>query len=56
MAEVARSGAAEDAKQALVLEHLPRVKQIALHLAARLPASVDTDDLIQVGLIGGDDS
>ncbi len=52
MAEVARSGAAEDAKQALVLEHLPRVKQIALHLAARLPASVDTDDLIQVGLIG----
>ena len=52
MAEVARSGAAGDAKQALVLEHLPRVKQIALHLAARLPASVDTDDLIQVGLIG----
>jgi RNA polymerase sigma factor for flagellar operon FliA len=52
MAEAARSGTAGAAKQALVLEHLPRVKQIALHLAARLPASVDTDDLIQVGLIG----
>jgi len=52
MAEVASAGAVGDAKQALVLEHLPRVKQIALHLAARLPASVDTDDLIQVGLIG----
>jgi len=52
MAEVASAGAAGDPKQALVLEHLPRVKQIALHLAARLPASVDTDDLIQVGLIG----
>jgi RNA polymerase sigma factor for flagellar operon FliA len=52
MAEVASAGAVGDPKQALVLEHLPRVKQIALHLAARLPASVDTDDLIQVGLIG----
>lgn len=36
----------------LVQQHLPQVKQIALHLAARLPASVDTDDLMQVGLIG----
>jgi RNA polymerase sigma factor for flagellar operon FliA len=52
MAEVASAGAVGDPKQALVLEHLPRVKQITLHLAARLPASVDTDDLIQVGLIG----
>ncbi len=32
--------------------HLPLVKQIALRLAARLPASVELDDLMQAGLLG----
>ncbi|MBM70488.1 MAG: RNA polymerase sigma factor FliA [Haliea sp.] len=36
----------------LVREYLPLVKQIALRLAARLPASVELDDLMQAGLIG----
>ena len=36
----------------LVTEHLGLVKRIAHHLAARLPASVDIDDLIQSGMIG----
>jgi RNA polymerase sigma factor for flagellar operon FliA len=36
----------------LVREHLPLVRQIALHLSARLPAAVELDDLMQVGLIG----
>jgi len=36
----------------LVLHYLPLVKQIALHLAGRLPPSVDLDDLMQIGLIG----
>src|SRR5690606_10857770 len=30
----------------------PMVKRMAHHLAARLPASVQVDDLIQAGLIG----
>ncbi len=36
----------------LVKQYLPLVKRIAYHLMARLPASVEVDDLIQVGLIG----
>jgi len=36
----------------LVMEHAPLVKRIAYHLMARLPSSVQVDDLIQVGLIG----
>lgn len=35
-----------------VLEHAELVRRIAHHLAARLPASVDVDDLIQAGMIG----
>lgn len=36
----------------LIKQYLPLVKRIAYHLMARLPASVEVDDLIQVGLIG----
>lgn len=36
----------------LVLKHAGLVKRIAYHLAARLPSSVDVDDLIQAGMIG----
>ena len=32
--------------------HLPLVKRIALHLLARLPSSVELDDLQQSGLLG----
>jgi len=35
-----------------VLEHSELVRRIAHHLAARLPASVEVDDLIQAGMIG----
>ncbi|MDR3427431.1 MULTISPECIES: RNA polymerase sigma factor FliA [Silvimonas] len=35
-----------------VTRHAPLVKRIAYHLVSRLPASVDVEDLIQVGLIG----
>lgn len=35
-----------------VQEHLDLVKRIARHLAVRLPASVDQQDLIQAGMIG----
>lgn len=36
----------------LVSRHAGLVKRIAYHLAARLPASVEIDDLIQAGSIG----
>ncbi|WP_297572460.1 RNA polymerase sigma factor FliA [uncultured Deefgea sp.] len=35
-----------------VEKHAPLVRKIAYHMMSRLPASVDVDDLIQVGLIG----
>ncbi len=38
--------------QMLVERHAPLVKRIAYHLLARLPASVQVDDLIQSGMIG----
>jgi RNA polymerase sigma factor for flagellar operon FliA len=37
---------------ALVREYLPLVKKIALRLAAKLPAEIELDDLLQVGLMG----
>lgn len=37
---------------ALVLRHAELVKRIAYHLAGRLPAQVDVDDLIQAGMVG----
>jgi RNA polymerase sigma factor for flagellar operon FliA len=41
-----------DQMQQLVERHAPLVKRIAYHLMARLPASVQVDDLIQSGMIG----
>lgn len=36
----------------LVERHAPLVKRIARHLSARMPASVQLDDLVQAGMIG----
>ncbi len=36
----------------LVIRNLGLVKRIAHHLAARLPSSVDVDDLMQSGMVG----
>ena len=36
----------------LIRQHAPLVKRIAHHLIARLPSSVQVDDLIQTGMIG----
>jgi len=36
----------------LLTQHAPLVRRLALQLIARLPASVDLDDLIQAGMIG----
>jgi RNA polymerase sigma factor for flagellar operon FliA len=36
----------------LLTQYLPLVRRIALQLAARLPASVEVDDLVQAGVLG----
>jgi len=40
------------AKEQLVSRYVPLVKRIAFHLMAKLPASVEVDDLVQNGMIG----
>jgi RNA polymerase sigma factor for flagellar operon FliA len=37
---------------ALIRQHTPLVRRLAHHMMAKLPPSVQVDDLIQVGLIG----
>ncbi|SFP93743.1 RNA polymerase, sigma 28 subunit, SigD/FliA/WhiG [Nitrosomonas cryotolerans] len=39
-------------KEQFVTEFTPLVKRIAYHMMTKLPASVQVDDLIQVGMIG----
>ncbi|MDP1558017.1 MAG: RNA polymerase sigma factor FliA [Nitrosomonas sp.] len=39
-------------KEQFVIEFTPLVKRIAYHMMAKLPASVQVDDLIQAGMIG----
>jgi RNA polymerase sigma factor for flagellar operon FliA len=39
-------------KNQLLTEHMPLVKRLAHHMKAKLPPSVEVDDLIQAGMIG----
>lgn len=39
-------------KNTLLTEHMPLVKRLAHHMKAKLPPSVEVDDLIQAGMIG----
>lgn len=48
----AYSGAQGNSPAALLERYSPLVKRIAHHLLARLPSSVQIDDLIQAGVIG----
>lgn len=48
----ARAAGAVSAQDRLVADYAPLVKRIAYHMLARLPASVQVDDLIQAGMIG----
>jgi RNA polymerase sigma factor for flagellar operon FliA len=36
----------------LIAQYAPLVRRLALHLAARLPANVELDDLMQAGMMG----
>ncbi|HJO34904.1 MAG TPA: sigma-70 family RNA polymerase sigma factor, partial [Gammaproteobacteria bacterium] len=51
-AQLAYSNSRQDTLDQLVLGHAGLVKRIAQHLIARLPASVQLDDLIQAGMLG----
>jgi len=44
--------ASSQSREALLVKHASLVKRIAYHLIARLPHTVDVDDLIQAGMIG----
>lgn len=46
------AAAPTDARDAALREHAPLVRRIARRLRARLPASVEMDELMQAGLIG----
>jgi len=39
-------------KNQLLTEHMPLVKRLAHQMKAKLPASVEVDDLVQAGMIG----
>ena len=39
-------------RDALIRQHVPLVRRIALHMIAKLPPNVELDDLIHVGMIG----
>ncbi len=39
-------------KDSLLTEHMPLVKRLAHHMKAKLPPSVEVDDLIQAGMMG----
>ncbi len=39
-------------KNFLLTEHMPLVKRLAHHMKAKLPPSVEVDDLVQAGMIG----
>ncbi len=43
-------------RNALIKQYQPLVKRLAHHMMAKLPPSVEVDDLIQVGLIGLSDA
>src|SRR3954465_10163199 len=47
-----KAGRSNRETEAMVMRHAELVKRIAYHLAGRLPASVEVDDLIQAGMLG----
>lgn len=49
---VAHADPAAASADALVREHLPLVRRVAQRLKARLPDTIELDDLLQVGLMG----
>lgn len=51
-AHVTYQAVALGSRDELVMHHAGLVKKIACHLAGRMPASIEVDDLIQAGMMG----
>ena len=45
-------GSCKPKGEELVMAHLGLVKRVAIHLKARVPAFMELDELIQVGMLG----
>lgn len=43
---------AESRQESLIIEHMPMVKRVAVHLKVRVPPFMELDELIQVGMVG----
>lgn len=52
MSPIQMYGSGRPKGEDLVLAHLGLVKRVALHLKARIPAFMELDELVQVGMIG----
>ena len=52
MAAIAPIIDTQDPRERLILEHYPLVRTIACRMVRRFPASVDVDELINVGAMG----
>jgi len=52
MVQQYKSVGGRQTEASLVTEHSDLVRRIAYHVAARLPPSVDVEDLIQAGIVG----
>jgi len=42
----------EHSPEDLILQHMPMVKRVAIHLKARIPPFMELDELVQVGMVG----
>lgn len=51
-ASLAPSVRSNEAREALIMDHLPKVRYIADRIAAKLPPSVERDDLYGAGVVG----
>ncbi len=56
MVEVTYTAKGQLDRNALLQQYTPLVRRLAHHMIAKLPANVEVDDLIQVGMIGLNDA
>lgn len=52
MANVSLYEQVDNRQESLILEHMPMVKRVAVHLKVRVPPFMELDELIQVGMVG----
>ena len=52
MANVSLYEQVDNRQESLILEHIPMVKRVAVHLKVRVPPFMELDELIQVGMVG----